>query len=72
MGTSRQKIRKICAMIVAAIARSEHAWPPTLGLVDPVTVALSRVKRNRFQAELAEAHGVFPPTTSRAISTAPW
>lgn len=42
--------------------------PPILGLYKCVVVTLSYLRRNRVQAEIAEAHGVSQPTISRAIA----
>jgi hypothetical protein len=47
--------------------RSEP-WPPILGLFRSVTVALTYMRRNRVQAELAGTYGVSQPTISRAIT----
>ena len=43
-------------------------WPPILGLFKSVVVALTYMRRNRVQAELAEAYSVSQPTISRAVT----
>jgi hypothetical protein len=68
-GLSRDEIVELCAMIHRmepdAIAEK---WPPVLGLFKSVVVTLTYLRRNRVQAEIAEAHGVSQPTVSRAVS----
>ena len=44
-------------------------WPPVLGLFTSVVVALTYLRRNRVQAEIAEAFGVSQPTVSRAVTS---
>ncbi len=68
-GLSRDEIAELCAMIWQAAAEKGKAdWPPRLGLYKSVVVALSYLRRNRIQAEIAESFGVSQPTISRAIS----
>jgi alkylated DNA repair dioxygenase AlkB len=55
-------------MIHGATVDGRQPWPPILGLFKSVTVALTYMRRNRVQAELAETFGVSQPTISRAIS----
>ncbi|WP_346278906.1 transposase family protein [Pseudonocardia sp.] len=43
-------------------------WPPVLGLFNSVVVTLTYLRRNRVQAEIAEAFGVSQPTISRAVT----
>ena len=43
-------------------------WPPILGLFKSVVVALTYMRRNRVQAELAETYDVSQSTISRAIT----
>ncbi|MGH3684600.1 MAG: transposase family protein, partial [Pseudonocardiaceae bacterium] len=43
-------------------------WPPSLGLYTSMIVALTYLRRNRVQAELAETYGVSQSTISRAIA----
>ncbi len=44
------------------------AWPPILGLFKSVVIALTYLRRNRVQCELAETYGVSQATISRAIA----
>ncbi|MFZ2115174.1 MAG: transposase family protein [Pseudonocardiaceae bacterium] len=59
----------MCALVNAG---SEDAggvsWPPILGLFDAIVVTLTYLRRNRVQAELAEAFGVSQSTISRAVT----
>jgi hypothetical protein len=68
-GLSSDEIGELCAMIQGtgpgAIVKQ---WPPVLGLFKSVVVTLTYLRRNRAQAEIAEAYGVSQPTISRAIS----
>jgi hypothetical protein len=43
-------------------------WPPVLGLFRSAVAALTYMRRNRVQAEIAESFGVSQPTVSRAVS----
>lgn len=43
-------------------------WPPLLGLFKSVVVALTYLRRNRVQVELAESLGVSQSTISQAIT----
>ena len=67
-GFSRDSILDLCAMIYAEATDGTRPWPPILGLYKSVIVALSYMRRNRVQAELAETYGVSQPTISRAIT----
>src|ERR1017187_9504316 len=67
-GFSRESIVDLCAMIQAETRGDRQPWPPILGLFKSVTVALTYMRRNRVQAELAETYGVSQPTISRAIT----
>ena len=67
-GFSREDIVDLCAMIHAEATDRRPPWPPILGLLKSVTVALTYMRRNRVQAELAETFGVSQPTISRAIT----
>ena len=67
-GFSRDSIVDLCAMIHAETMDGRQPWPPILGLFKSVTVALTYMRRNRVQAELAETYGVSQPTISRAIT----
>jgi DDE superfamily endonuclease len=68
-GFSRDEIVDLCAMIYAAeLKPGVNHWPPILGLFKSVAVALTYMRRNRVQAELAETYDVSQPTISRAIT----
>ncbi len=71
-GLFRTEIEDLCSMInkdaLATGQASDKAWPPILGLFKSVVVALTYLRRNRVQAELAETYDVSQPTISRAIS----
>jgi hypothetical protein len=59
----------MCALVDAGSEEVNGAlWPPILGLFDSVVVTLTYLRRNRVQAELAEAFGVSQSTISRAVS----
>ena len=45
-----------------------QVWPPILGLYKSVVVALTYMRRNRVQVELAETYDVSQSTISRAIT----
>ncbi|MCA1676396.1 MAG: transposase family protein [Actinobacteria bacterium] len=59
---------ELCAMIHSETTNDKNPWPPILGLFKSVVVALTYMRRNRVQAELAETYGVSQPTISRAVS----
>jgi hypothetical protein len=67
-GFSRDSILDLCAMIHAQAPAGKRPWPPILGLHKSVVVALTYMRRNRVQEELAETYGVSQPTISRAIT----
>jgi hypothetical protein len=68
-GFSREEISELCVLVLQkATEMGKAAWPPTLGLYKSVLVTLCYLRRNRVQAEIAEAFGVSQPTISRAIS----
>jgi DDE superfamily endonuclease len=68
-GFTREQVTELCAVIHRRAEDSgEKPWPPILGLFKCVVVALSYMRRNRVQEELAEAHGVSQPTISRAVT----
>jgi hypothetical protein len=68
-GFTRDEIADLCAMIRSAeLEPGINHWPPVLGLFKSVVVALTYMRRNRAQAELAESYGVSQPTISRAIT----
>ncbi|QIZ39740.1 hypothetical protein FDZ84_23490 [Saccharopolyspora sp. ASAGF58] len=49
--------------------QENQPWPPILGLWNSVVVALTYLRRNRVQAEIAETYGVSQPSISRAVTT---
>ena len=68
-GFTKDEIVGLCVMIHAAEPEPGiNHWPPILGLFKSVTVALTYMRRNRVQEELAETYGVSQPTISRAIT----
>jgi hypothetical protein len=68
-GFTRDEIVELCTMINAAeLDHGTQLWPPILGLFRSTVVALTYMRRNRVQAEIAESFAVSQPTVSRAIS----
>src|SRR2546426_3697454 len=67
-GLTRDRILELCELIHNATLGQGRNWPPVLGLVDSVVIALTYMRRNRVQVELAETYGVSQPTISRAIT----
>jgi len=68
-GFARQDIVELCVLVRAGTVDSpENVWPPVLGLFKSVVVALTYMRRNRVQVELAERFGVSQSTISRAIT----
>jgi hypothetical protein len=68
-GFTRDRIVEMCALVDAGSEDvSGASWPPILGLFDSVVVTLTYLRRNRVQAELAEAFGVSQSTISRAVT----
>ena len=67
-GFSREDIVDLCVMICAEREDGKRPWPPILGLYKSVVIALTYMRRNRVQSELAETFGVSQPTISRAVS----
>ena len=69
-GFTKGEIVDLCVMIHAAEPEPGiNHWPPILGLFRSVAVALTYMRRNRAQEELAETYRVSQPTISRAITT---
>ena len=68
-GFSQERIVDLCAMIHGDTMGDRRPWPPILGLFKSVTVALTYMRRNRVQAELAETYGVSQSTISRAVTS---
>jgi hypothetical protein len=67
-GLEKSEITDACAMICAEVNEGDRKWPPWLGLYLSTVIALTYLRRNRAQAELAECYGVSQATISRAIS----
>ena len=68
-GFSRDQITDLCALVQqVAVDDGRRFWPPILGLYRSVVTALTYMRRNRVQAELAETFDVSQPTISRAIT----
>jgi hypothetical protein len=68
-GCTDEQIDFLCAEIAGRILEGERVeYPPSLGLRDSVIVALTYMKTNRREAEIAEEKGVSQPTISRAIT----
>ena len=71
-GFSRCEIEDLCALVAETQSSTPPAdrrdWPPSLGLGNSVVIALTYLRRNRVQWELAETYGVSQSTVSRAIS----
>ena len=68
-GFTKDEIIDLCAMVRSAGQEPGlNHWPPILGLFKSVVVALTYMRRNRVQAELAETYGVSQPTISRAVT----
>jgi hypothetical protein len=68
-GFSRERIVDLCAMLHAEMIGEKRSWPPILGLFKSVVVALTYMRCNRVQAELAETYEVSQSTISRAVTT---
>jgi hypothetical protein len=68
-GFENDDIIELCSLIHAAEASAESvAWPPILGLFKSVVVALTYLRRNHVQQELAEYYAVSQSSVSRAIT----
>jgi hypothetical protein len=68
-GLIKDEIIDLCAMVQSAeLEPSVNHWPPILGLYKSMVVALTYIRRNRVQAELAETYGVSQSTISRAVT----
>ena len=62
-GFTKGEIIDLCAMVSTTQLESGiNHWPPILGLFKSVVVALTYMRRNHAQAELAEYYGVSQPT----------
>jgi hypothetical protein len=73
-GCTADQIDFICGRIATLILEGKTiTFPPSLGLHRSVVIALTYVKTNRREAELAEDHGTSQSTISRAITgITPW
>lgn len=69
-GLNKDDIVELCSLIYSSAQDGENVrpWPPILGLFKSVVIALTYLRRNHVQAELAEYYGVSQSTTSRAIT----
>ena len=67
-GLTVEQVADLCALIDMDTTENERTWPPILGLFNSVVVALTYLRRNRVQAELAETYTVSQPTISRAVT----
>lgn len=68
-GLTREQVTELCVRInTAAIEDGSVSRSPVLGLFKSVVVTLTYLRRNRVQAEVAEAYGVSQPTVSRAVT----
>jgi hypothetical protein len=67
-GFTADEITDLCAMVNAVEREPANDWPPILGLFKSAVVALTYMRRNRVQDEIAETFGVSQPTISRAIT----
>jgi hypothetical protein len=67
-GLDKAEIDGLCEMIHREAVADERTWPPILGLYKSVVVTLTYLRRNRVQAEIAEAFEVSQSTISRAIT----
>ena len=67
-GLDKAEILDLCEMVHREAAVDERVWPPILGLYKSVVVTLTYLRRNRVQAEIAEAFEVSQSTISRAVT----
>jgi hypothetical protein len=67
-GLYQDEIVDLCALIHDRTQATGPVWPPILGLYKAVVVALTYLRRNRVQEELAETYGVSQSTISRAVT----
>src|SRR5215207_7428136 len=73
-GCTADQIDVICGRVAALILEGKAVtFPPSLGLRRSVVIALTYLKTNRREAELAEDHETSQSTISRAITgITPW
>jgi DDE superfamily endonuclease len=68
-GFAKDEIIDLCALVYANEENCDiDPWPPSLGLYKSVIIALTYMRRNRVQQELAETYNTSQPTISRANS----
>ena len=68
-GLTNDEIIDLCAMVrTAELELDVNHWPPILGLYKSMVIALTYIRRNRVQVELAETYSVSQPTISRAVA----
>lgn len=68
-GFTKAQITDLCVLVNEACSTSDQRrWPPIPGLFKSVVVALTYLRRNRVQAEIAEAFDVSQSTISRAVT----
>jgi hypothetical protein len=68
-GFAKDEIIDLCALVYANEENCDiDPWPPSLGLYKSVVIALTYMRRNRVQQELAETYQTSQPTISRANS----
>jgi hypothetical protein len=68
-GFAKDEIIDLCALVYANEENCDiEPWPPSLGLYKSVVIALTYMRRNRVQQELAETYKTSQPTISRANS----
>ena len=67
-GSTRAEVTNAAMINAAEMEPGTKSWPPILGLFRSAVVALTYMRRNRVQAEIAESFGVSQSTISRAIS----
>lgn len=67
-GLDKAEILDLCEIVHREAAVEERTWPPILGLYKSVMVTLTYLRRNRVQAEIAEAFEVSQSTISRAVT----
>lgn len=68
-GLTKDQVVDLCALVHESGKDTQQTpWPPILGLFKSVIVTLTYARRNRVQAEIAEAFGVSQPTIGRAVT----
>ena len=68
-GFAKDEIIDLCALVYANEENSDtDPWPRSLGLYKSVVIALTYMRRNRVQQELAETYKTSQSTISRANS----